>query len=150
MVRSFVVALFAALLMSFTGSAFAQSGTATEAKALLEKAIVAVKADEKKAIEDFNNPTGGFRDRDLYVYCAEAPTYNLTAYPKAELRGSPLAALVDKKGKKLGEEIIKAATEGKIAEVEYMWPRPGGTDPVEKVTFFTRTGNLICAVGYYK
>ena len=150
MVRSFVVALFAALLMSFTGSAFAQSGTAAEAKALLEKAIVAVKADEKKAIEDFNNPTGGFRDRDLYVYCAEAPTYNLTAYPKAELRGSPLAALVDKKGKKLGEEIIKAATEGKIAEVEYMWPRPGGTDPVEKVTFFTKAGNQICAVGYYK
>ena len=112
MVRSFVVALFAALLVAFTGSAFAQtSGTAAEAKALLEKAIVAVKADEKKAIEDFNNPTGGFRDRDLYVYCAAAPTYNLTAYPKAELRGSPLAALVDKKGKKLGEEIIKAATE---------------------------------------
>jgi hypothetical protein len=151
MVRSFVVALFAALLMSFTGSAFAQSsGTAAEAKALLEKAIVAVKSDEKKAIEDFNNPSGGFRDRDLYVYCATAPTYNLTAYPKAELRGSPLAALVDKKGKKLGEEIIKAATEGKIAEVEYMWPRPGGTDPVEKVTFFTKTGNQICAVGYYK
>jgi hypothetical protein len=151
MVRSFVVAVFATLLMAFTGSAFAQSsGTAAEAKALLEKAIVAVKADEKKAIEDFNNPTGGFRDRDLYVYCAAAPTYNLTAYPKAELRGSPLAALVDKKGKKLGEEIIKAATEGKIAEVEYMWPRPGGTDPVEKVTFFTKTGNQICAVGYYK
>ena len=84
------------------------------------------------------------------MYCAAAPTYNLTAYPKAELRGSPLAALVDKKGKKLGEEIIKAATEGKIAEVEYMWPHPGGTDPVEKVTFFTKTGNRICAVGYYK
>jgi len=128
----------------------AGAGSAAEAKALLEKAIVAVKADEKKAIEDFNNPTGGFRDHDLYVYCAAAPTYNLIAYPKAELRGSPLAALVDKKGKKLGEEIIKAATEGKIAEVEYMWPRPGGTDPVEKVTFFTKTGNLICAVGYYK
>ena len=40
MVRSFVVALFATLLVAFTGSAFAQapSGTAAEAKALLEKA----------------------------------------------------------------------------------------------------------------
>ncbi len=151
MVRNFVAATLAAFLISLTGSAFAQSsGTAAEAKALLEKAVAAVKADPKKAIDDFNNPTGGFRDRDLYVFCAEAPTYNLTAYPKPEKRGTPLAALVDKKGKKLGEEIIKAAAEGKIEEVQYMWPRPDGTEPVEKVTFVTKAGTQICAVGFYK
>src|SRR6476659_1364212 len=99
MVRNFGATVLATLLLAFTGSAFAQSsGTAAEAKALLEKAVAAVKADEKKAIEDFNNPTGGFRDRDLYVFCAGAPAYNFTAHPKAELRGTPLAALVDKKG----------------------------------------------------
>ena len=152
MVRNFGAAVFATLLLAFMGPAFAQSpsGTAAEAKALLEKAVAAIKADEKKAIEDFNNPTGGFRDRDLYVFCAGAPTYNFTAHPKAELRGTPLAALVDKKGKKLGEELIKVAADGKIGEVDYMFPRPGGTDPVEKVTFVTKTGNQICGVGYYK
>jgi signal transduction histidine kinase len=152
MVRNFGATVFASLLLAFMGSAFAQSpsGTAAEAKALLEKAVAAIKADEKKAIEDFNNPTGGFRDRDLYVFCAGAPTYNFTAHPKAELRGTPLAALVDKKGKKLGEELIKVAADGKIGEVDYMFPRPGGTDPVEKVTFVTKAGNQICGVGYYK
>ena len=152
MVRNFGAAVFATLLLAFMGSAFAQSpsGSAAEAKALLEKAVAAIKADEKKAIEDFNNPTGGFRDRDLYVFCAGAPAYNFTAHPKAELRGTPLAALVDKKGKKLGEELIKVAAEGKIGEVDYMFPRPGGTDPVEKVTFVTKAGNQICGVGYYK
>jgi len=151
MVRSYVAAALATLMLAFSGSAFAQSsGTAAEAKALLEKAVAAIKADEKKAIEDFNNPTGAFRTRDLYVFCADAPAYNLTAYPKAELRGTPLAGLVDKKGKKLGEEMIKIAAEGKIGEIEYMWPRPGGTEPVEKVTFVTKAGNEICGVGYYK
>ncbi len=152
MVRNFVAAICAALLLAFTGTAFAESpsGTSAEAKALLEKAVAAVKADEKKAIEDFNNPTGGFRDRDLYVFCAAAPNYNFTAHPKAELRGTPLAALVDKKGKKLGEELIKAASEGKVAEVEYMYPRPGGTEPVEKVSYVTKVGGQVCAVGYYK
>ena len=151
MVRNFAAAVFATVLLAFTGSAFAEtSGTAAEAKALLEKAVAAIKADEKKAIDDFNNPNGGFRDRDLYVFCAAAPSYNFTAHPKAELRGTPLAALVDKKGKKLGEELIKVATEGKIGEVEYMFPRPGGTEPVEKVTFVTKAGNQICGVGYYK
>ena len=151
MVRNFVAATLAAFLMCLTGSAFAQSsGTAAEAKALLDKAVAAIKADEKKAIDDFNNPTGAFRDRDLYVFCAAAPSYNLTAYPKPDLRGTPLAALVDKKGKKLGEEIIKVASEGKVAEVDYMFPRPGGTEPVEKVTFVTKAGDQICGVGYYK
>jgi hypothetical protein len=150
MVRNFVAATFAALL-AFAGSAYAQtSGTADEAKALLSKAVTALKADPKKAIEDFNNPAGGFRDRDLYVFCAEAPTYNFTAHPKAELRGTPLAALVDKKGKKLGEELIKIGAEDKVGEVEYMFPRPGGTDPVEKVTFVTKVGAQVCGVGYYK
>lgn len=148
--RTFVVATFA-VLIAFTGLAFAQaSGTADEAKALLNKAVAAVKADPKKAIEDFNNPAGGFRDRDLYVFCAEAPTYNFTAHPKAELRGTPLAALVDKQGKKLGEELIKTAAEDKVGQVEYMFPRPGGTDPVGKVTFVTRVGGQVCGVGYYK
>ena len=85
-----------------------------------------------------------------YVFCAAAPTYNFTAHPKVELRGTPLAALVDKKGKKLGEEIISVAAEGKIGEVDYMYPRPGETEPVEKVTFVTKAGNEICGVGYYK
>jgi hypothetical protein len=148
MVRNLVAATFAAML-AFAGSAFAQtSGTADEAKALLTKAVAALKADSKKAIEDFNNPAGGFRDRDLYVFCAAAPEYNFTAHPK--LNGTPLAALVDKKGKKLGEELIKTAAEDKIGQVEYMFPRPGGTDPVEKVTFVTKAAGQVCGVGYYK
>jgi signal transduction histidine kinase len=152
MVRTILAAIAAAFFLAVSAPAFADadSGTAADAKALLEKAIAAIKSDEKKAIDDFNNPSGGFRDRDLYVFCAAAPAYNFTAHPKESLRGTPLAALVDKKGKKLGEALIAAATEGKIAEVEYFYPRPGGTDPVEKVTFVTKVGGEVCGVGYYK
>jgi hypothetical protein len=151
MVRKLAAATFVAVLVAFTGSVFAQtSGTADEAKALLNKAVAALKADPNKAIEDFNNPTGGFRDRDLYVFCAASPAYNFTAHPKKELIGTPLAALIDKKGKKLGEELIKTAAEDKIGQVEYLYPRPGGTDPVEKVSFVTKVGGQVCGVGYYK
>jgi hypothetical protein len=31
-----------------------------------------------------------------------------------------------------------------------MWPRPGSTDPVKKVSYVTRVGDQVCAVGYYK
>ena len=42
------------------------------------------------------------------------------------------------------------AEEGKVREVTYMWPKPGGDEPVEKVTYVTRVADLVCGVGYYK
>jgi len=34
--------------------------------------------------------------------------------------------------------------------VDYMFPRPGGTEPVEKVSYVTKVSNYLCMVGYYK
>lgn len=31
-----------------------------------------------------------------------------------------------------------------------MWPRPGSTDPVPKVSFVTKVDDQVCTVGYYK
>lgn len=43
-----------------------QSGTAAEAKAMLERAVAALKADEAKALAEFNDKTNKqFHDRDL-------------------------------------------------------------------------------------
>ena len=42
------------------------------AKAMLEKAVAAVKNDKAKALDMFNKGEGGFKDRDLYVFCANA------------------------------------------------------------------------------
>ena len=47
----------------------AQFGTAAEAKAMLEKAVAAVKADKTKALAMFNQGEGGFKDRDLQPFC---------------------------------------------------------------------------------
>lgn len=37
---------------------------------MLERAVAAVKADEAKALAAFRSGSDGFRDRDLYVFCA--------------------------------------------------------------------------------
>lgn len=125
----------------------AEFGTATEAKAMLEKAVGAVKADKAKALAMFTKGEGGFKDRDLYPFCG-GPDGNFTAHPK--LVGKSLKELKDKAGKPLGEDIYKVAQEGKVNEVSYMWPRPGSDAPVQKVTFVTKVGDQVCAVGYYK
>jgi hypothetical protein len=58
-----------AAVMRLGPTAFAQQpaqfGNADDAKAMLTKAIAAVKADKVKALEMFNKgEEGGFRDRD--------------------------------------------------------------------------------------
>jgi len=147
MLRTFMIAAVAALTISAT--AFAQQGgTAEEAKAMLEKAVAAVKADKAKALDMFQKGEGGFKDRDLYVWCANASDGILTAHPIN--KGKELRDIEGKHGAPFGQEIVQTATEGTIKEVTYWWPRPGSDKPLEKTTFYTKTGDQICGVGYYK
>jgi hypothetical protein len=129
----------------------AQFGTAAEAKAMLEKAVVAVKADKAKALEMFNKGEGGFKDRDLQPFCFNVSDGKITAATVPNLLGTDIRALKDKNGKGFGQEISKAAIEGKITEVSYMFPRPG-TDPTlfQKVSLITGVGDQGCGVGYFK
>ena len=139
---------FAVLLMLSSPVIAGEYGTAAEAKAMLEKAVAAVKADKADALAKFTKGEGGFKDRDLYPFCG-GPDGNFTAHPS--LVGKSLKDLKDKAGKALGEEIYANAKEGAIGEVSYMWVRPGTTEPlVQKVSFFTKVGDQVCAVGYYK
>ena len=137
-----------AVLAGFAFAAVAgEFGTSAEAKAMLEKAVAALKANQANALAMFAKGEGGFKDRDLYVFCG-GPDGNFTAHPT--LTGKSLKDLKDKTGKPLGEEIYKTAEAGKIGEVSYMWARPGATEPVQKVSYVTKVGDQVCAVGYYK
>ncbi len=147
MSRLFVKAAVAALAGFAFAAVAGEFGTSAEAKAMLEKAVTALKADKAGALAKFAKGEGGFKDRDLYPFCGGADGM-FTAHPT--LVGKSLKELKDKTGKPLGEEIYKAAQEGKIAEVSYMWPRPGTTEPVQKVSYVTKVGDQVCAVGYYK
>lgn len=124
-------------------------GTADEARAMLEKVVAAVEADEERALEMFTKGEGGFKDRDLYPYCI-GPDGNFSAHPT--LVGTNARGLKDKAGAPVGQKVLAATSSkpGEVAEVTYVWTRPGETEPVEKVAFVTRIGNQTCAVGYYK
>jgi hypothetical protein len=71
-VRRITIAVASVIVLAST--AFAQQrgqfGTADEAKAMLLKAVAAVKADKAKALDMFNKGEGGFLDRDLYPFCS--------------------------------------------------------------------------------
>ena len=135
-------------LLTTTSVPAVQFGTEQEAKAMLDRAVAALKENEGKALEMFNKGEGGFKDRDLYVFCANASDGVLTAHP--HLKGEHLQDIKGKKGFPLGQEIMRTATEGKVSQVSYWWPRPGSDKPLEKHTFYTKVGDQNCGVGYYK
>lgn len=127
-----------------------QFGTAAEARALLDKAVAAVKADKAKALDMFNEGKNGFRDRDLQPFCFETSTGKLVAATSPKLLGKDIREFKDKSGKEFGKELFAAAVDGKISEVSYLFPRPGTDVPVPKVSFVTGVSGLGCGVGYHK
>jgi hypothetical protein len=120
----------------------AEFGTAEEAKAMLDKAVTAVKENKTKALASFNSSSGDFKDRDLYVLCADASDGTITASPSSN--GTNL------KDYPPGQKVMKTATERQIREVTYWWPRPGSLKPLKKHTFYTKIGDQICGVGYWE
>jgi Single Cache domain 2 len=123
-----------------------EDATKDDARALLDKAVAAVKADKAKALEMFNDTGGAIRDRDLYVFCANAADGIETAHPTA--KGEQLRDIKDVNA--FGATILDTATDGTVSEIDYYWPRPGSETPAAKSTFYTKVGDQVCAVGYYK
>jgi signal transduction histidine kinase len=155
--RKFIICISTAAVVTLSGTAFAQEskfGTADEAKAMLLKAVAAVKADKEVALAMFNKGEGGFRDRDLYPFCFRLADGKYVANPSlAVTAGTNTHTLKDPTGKVFGEDLFAAAQkpEGQVTEVSYMFPKPGTTAPaVPKVSFVTKVGDLGCGVGYYK
>ena len=77
--------------------------TSEEARAMLEKAVAAIKKDKAKALDMFNKGEGGFKDRDLYVFCANASDGIMTAHPYGQ-KGKQLREIFGKKGYPFGQE----------------------------------------------
>src|SRR6516162_5082870 len=117
---AFVVG-YAVILVSSTVTLVpaADFGTPEEAKAMLERAVAAVKEDKAKALDMFNKGEGGFNDRDLYVFCANASDGIVTAHPYGE-RGKNMKDIVGVNGVRLGETMMQNATEGTIKETTYV------------------------------
>ena len=155
MARIFMIAAPAAALMLLStafGQAPGQFGNANEAKAMLAKAVAALKADKAKALDIFNKGEGGFLDRDLYPFCFNVSDGKHLATQAKQLVGQDIRTLKDPTGKAFGLELYAAAQkpEGEITEVSYLFSRPGDAAPVAKVSFVTRVADLGCGVGYYK
>ena len=93
--RLLILALAALTSFVRVGSIAAQElGTPDQAKAMLDRAIAALKSDEPGALSKFSDPSDQqFHDRDLYIFCFDVLTGKITADSSNGLRGIDIRTL---------------------------------------------------------
>jgi signal transduction histidine kinase len=139
-----------ALLCSVAFAGVQQLGTAQEARAMLDRALIALTADQAKALSEFNDKSNKqFHENDLYVFCFSATNGITLAHPNPALMGTDVRAFKFK-GDAIGQRLFDAAKGAGIVTVDYDFPKPGTTEPVPKESFVAQVGDLGCGVGYYR
>jgi len=155
MTRRLFASALAALALLWGGVSLGAEpfGTPEEAKAMLDRAVAALKANEVVALKDFNDEKNKqFRDRDLFVFCFSLPDGNFTAYQSPLLLGTNVRELKlenDPIGQRAYDAVAKAPEENAVT-MEYSLPKPGTKKPAPKETLDTRVGNQACGVSYFK
>lgn len=151
MLRSKLVMMIAAagITVGFAGAGAAgEFGTTAEARAMLERAIVAVQQDEVAAITKFNHNESSFRDRDLFVFCFNAGDGKFTAHEA--LIGWNVRPLRDAAGNAFGAKMYARKGQSGITEITYAAPAPGSTRLAQKRVFLARVGDQVCGVSAYE
>ena len=155
MSKSVVACGMTAVVVLWSAGAVAaqQLGTADEARAMLDRAIGALEANEDTALSQFNDPSNKqFRDHDLYVFCYNMSDGKITAYESPALLNVDVRSLSlrdDPVGKRT-YEAAQNAPEGSVVTVDYKLPKPGTTVPAPKQTVEARVGKQSCGVTFFK
>jgi methyl-accepting chemotaxis protein len=142
----------AAAALTFAGIVMADDmATPDEAKAMSQKAQTAVNdMGADAAFAAFAADDGGFKDKDLYVFCMDMDGVMLSHAVKPELVGKNLLDF-NKYGDELFKDMVAMAKDSGEGWVDYNWPYPG-TDEVKAKTSYimTNDGGFFCGVGAYK
>jgi signal transduction histidine kinase len=153
MPRKFLKVIFAALAVvgvHFAALA-AANGTPDEAKAMVEKAVKLLEAEGKdKAFAQFNDSTGPFVDRDLYVFVLNLEGTTVSHGVNKALIGKSLVNLKDADGKPFIQEMLEMAKAGKAGWVDYKWANPQTKKVELKSSYIKRSGDVLVGVGVYK
>jgi hypothetical protein len=128
-----------------------QSGTAAEARAMLDRAVVVLKADKATALSAFNDKSNKqFHDRDLYVFCQNISDGKLTAHPNPALMGTDGRALKFRDDA-IGQRVsTRFRARRKEASPQWNITSRSLERPSRSQSYMTRGGDQGCDVGYYK
>ena len=126
-------------------------GTPAEAEALVKKAISFIKANGKdKAFAEFNNKSGQFVDRDLYIFVYDMNGKVLAHGQNAKMVGKDLYDLTDPDGKPFVKDRIDIAKTKGSGWQDYKFSNPTNKKIEPKRAFIEKYEDFIVGSGAYK
>jgi cytochrome c len=150
---SFVLAFGAASALAQDKEKPASKGTAAEATAMVQKAIAHIKkAGREKAFADFNNKSGPFTDRDLYVVVYDMKGKVLAHGANEKMIGKDVIELRDSDGKYFVKERVEMMSKAPEAKgwQDYKFMNPVTRQIEPKSMYLQRYEDLIIGCGIYK
>lgn len=151
--KKLLSSLFLTLCIFATAPANAQdTGTAEEAKALVESAIALHGSmDEAAFFEAVTTKDARFVDRDLYIFVMDLEANMLAHAANKGLVGRNIMDLKDPDGKLFIQEFVTKAKNPGEGWVDYKWPNPVTKKVMQKSTFVKKLGaNRLVGCGIYK
>ena len=135
--KALVIGLMIAALLAVDSPAISQEGPppseqATQTKALVDKAVALIDKDGKTALSEFRKKDSEWFHGATYLFAYDL-TGNVLLNPAFPIReGTNVSGQKDAKGKLFHDEIIKTAETKGSGWVDYMFPKPGQTEPSQK------------------
>lgn len=141
-------------IFSITGVCLAQEkATKEECVAKVKEAAALVKQIGLEAtLQRINDPNGGFRWKDTYVFCYRLDG-TMLAFNNPKLVGKNLIGLKDTTGKMYVAEFMSVAkSPAGEGWVTYTWPKPGEQNASPKITYVYRVPgeNVAMFAGIYE
>ena len=148
-----IAGLAAALLLSlfaFNASAVADRATEAEAEAMVKKAIVEYdKVGKDKALAEFQQQSGRFVDRDLYITVYTMDGIALS-HINPKMVGKNMMELRDADGKYHIKERLDAARTGTSGWQDFKFYNPVSKKIEPKRMYWEKHDGVVFACGAYK
>ena len=137
----------------FSVSEEAQSEEARQTMALVDQAAALLESKGTDAFVEFRKKGSQWLKGDTYIFVLDMKGIDVFHPVQPDLEGKSIIDMKDANGKAFIRDMIeKAKTQGS-GWVEYMWTKPGESEPSKKRTYIknVKTGEdtLIVGSGYY-
>lgn len=151
MIKSLQTLVLLAAVMAGVTAHAADFGTSEEAVAMVKKAVTFLdKNGEEKAIAAFNEPTGQFVDRDLYIVVHDMQGKVLANSALPRMVGKNIIDLKDTDGKAFIRERIRMLSTASNGWIDFKWPNSVSKTIEARSVYFEKDKNLVLTCGVRK
>lgn len=151
-----ILLLSGVFMFPFSGFSAApepQSEVAKQIVSLVEKAAALIETQGKEAFPEFRKKDSEWYKSGTYIFVNNMKGASVVNPPTPEIEGKNILDMKDANGKAFIREMIEVLKTKKSGWTEYMWPKPGKTEPSKKLSYIKKVElgeeMLIVGAGIY-